>query len=120
MFSIINDLPENILGITIFGKTTKTDYDQINPILKAHKDKHETIKLFIDLNDFEYTSEAIWEDFKFGIAYLDTISAIALVTEKKWMKEAMEAFGAVIPNVTIEGFKKEEREKALLWLKNLK
>lgn len=117
MFTFINGLPPDILGITISGQTTKADYDQLNPIMKAHKDKHEVIKMFVDLRDFEYTADAIWEDFKFGITYIKFISAIALVTEKEWIEEAMEAFGTIVPNLKIEGFELNEREKALTWLK---
>ncbi|OAB81450.1 SpoIIAA family protein [Cochleicola gelatinilyticus] len=119
MFSHINDLPNDILGITIFGKTTKADYNLLNPIMKAHKEKNETIKMFVDLKDFEYTAGAFWEDFKFSINYLEAISAIALVTKKEWIEKAMEAFGALVPNLKMEGFQENEREKALAWLKNL-
>ncbi|QQX75398.1 MULTISPECIES: STAS/SEC14 domain-containing protein [Aequorivita] len=120
MFTIINGLPKDTLGILISGKTTKEDYERLNPLLETHKKNHEKIKMLVEVKDFNYSAGALWEDLKFSFNYLGSISAIAIVTEKEWLEESMETFGKVWPNLNVEGFEFEEQKKALDWLKKQK
>lgn len=117
MFTIINGLPEDILGIVISGKTTKEDYDQLNPLLEKHKTMHGTIKFFVEIDEVNYTAKAMWEDFKMGLHYWRDIKAVALVTDKEWLEKSIEAFSLIIPGMKTKGFELNERKEALEWLK---
>ncbi len=120
MFTIIKELPEDTLGLMISGKTTTEDYERLNPILQEHKKKHEKIKMLVEIKDFDYSAGAFWEDFKFSFNYLGTISALAMVTDKEWLEEGMEAFGKIWPNLKTKGFENDEWEEAVAWLKKQK
>jgi hypothetical protein len=118
MFTVINGFPENILGIMIFGKTTKVDYDMLNPLLEKHKTMHGTIKFFVEIDELNYTAKAMWEDFKVGLHYWRDIKTVAIVTDKEWLEKSIEAFSLIIPEMKTKGFELSERQKALEWLKN--
>ncbi|WP_034259942.1 STAS/SEC14 domain-containing protein [Aequorivita capsosiphonis] len=117
MFTIINGLPEDILGVVISGKITKEDYDQLNPLLEKHKMMHGSIKFFVEIEELNYTAKAMWADLKTGLHYWGNIKTIAIVTDKEWLEKFMEAFAVVIPGMKIRGFALSERQQALEWLK---
>ncbi len=117
MFTFVNGLPEEILGVVISGKTTAEDYDRLNPLLEKHKKMHGSIKFFVEIEDVDYTAKAMWEDLKTGLHYWDDIKYLALVTDKKWLEKIMDVFGAVLPGMEVKGFSLEERQEALSWLK---
>ncbi len=120
MFTLINDLPDDILGIVISGKVTKEDYDRINPVLEQHKQKYDEIKLFVDYQEFKWpTIKAMWEDLKVGFNYWDSIKGVAIVSKKEWLENSADVMGVIIPGIKGEGFEPEERDKAIEWLKNL-
>ncbi|MCG2418467.1 STAS/SEC14 domain-containing protein [Aequorivita sp. F47161] len=119
MFTMISGIPEDILGIVISGKTTKADYDLLNPLLEKHKAMHGTIKFFIEIDELNYTAKALWEDFKMGLHYWSDIKTVAIVTDKEWLEKSIEAFSLIIPGIKTKGFELHERQKALDWLKGL-
>ncbi len=120
MFTIVNGLPEDILGVLISGKTTATDYDQLNPLMEKHKMMHGTIKFYIEIVDLDFSAGAIWEDLKTGLHYWKDFNFVALVTDKKWLDNTIEAVAAIIPGLKVKGFRLEDRKKALEWLENQK
>lgn len=117
MFTIIKNLPEDILGVVISGETTKEDYENIQPLFEEHKKMNDDFKMFVEIDEFKYSAGALWEDFKTSFKYLGSISAMAVVTDKEWLEESMEAFGAIMPGLKTEGFDLDKRDKALQWLK---
>ena len=120
MFTIVNGLPEDILGVIITGKNTATDYDQLNPLIEKHKKMHGTIKFYVQIEDLDYSAHAIWEDLKIGLHYWRDFNFVAIVTDKKWVDTTIEALSTVIPGLKVKGFRLEERQKALDWLKTQK
>ena len=120
MFTIFNGLPEDILGVIISGKTTSTDYDQLNPLLEKHKEMHGTIKFLIEIEDLDYSADALWEDLRTGLHYWRYFNFVALVTDKKWLDTTIETFATVIPGLKVKGFGLNERQKAIAWLESQK
>lgn len=116
MFTIIKDLPEDILGLLISGKTTAEDYDRLNPIMEQYEQKHKSIKMLVEISELHYTAGAMWEDVKFGFKHLKAISDIAIVSDKKWLEESMEAFGSVLPGIKAKGFDSDKMDQAIEWL----
>ncbi|MEZ4792761.1 MAG: STAS/SEC14 domain-containing protein [Gelidibacter sp.] len=116
MFTIIKGLPDDILVILISGKTTAEDYDRLNPIMEQYEQKHKHIKILMEIAELNYTAGALWEDIKFGFKHLKAISAIAIVSDKKWLEESIEALGSVIPGITTKGFENSEVNQAIEWL----
>jgi hypothetical protein len=120
MFTLVNGLPPEILGVVISGKTTEADYDQLNPMLERHKMEHGELKLFIEIDELNYTAKALWEDLKTDLHYWNDMNAVAIVTDKEWLEKTAEAFGAILPNMKVKGFELSERQKAIDWLKSQK
>ncbi len=117
MFTIINDLPDDILGIVVSGKVTKEDYDRINPVLEQHEQKYNEIKLFVDYQEFKWpTVNAMWEDLKVGFNYWGAIKAVAIVSKKEWLEDSADVMGTIMPGIKGEGFEPNERDKAISWL----
>lgn len=116
MFTIIKELPEDILGILVSGKTTVEDYDRLNPIMEKYEQKHKHIKMLIQIPELDFTAGALWEDIKFGFKHLEAISALAIVSDKKWIEQSMDAFGSIMPGIAAEGFEVHDIAKAIEWL----
>ncbi|MEO6348968.1 MAG: STAS/SEC14 domain-containing protein [Aquaticitalea sp.] len=118
MFIIIKELPEDILGNLISGKTTVEDYERLNPIMEQYEQNHNHIKILMEIAELNYTSGALWEDIKFGFKHLKAISAIAIVSDKKWLEKSVEALGSIIPGITTKGFENSEVNQAITWQKS--
>jgi len=120
MFTIIRELPEDILGILVSGKVTKEDYDRLNPLMEGLKAKNGKIKLLLNIKEFKWpTTKAMWEDLKMGFNYLGTIKAIAVISDKEWLEETAEVVGTIIPKLKVEGFEPDEHTEAVEWLKKI-
>ena len=118
MITIINDMPEPILGIIMTGEITKEDYDRLNPILEDFERKHDTFKFYAEMHDFKWSSaKAMWEDLKTDIKHLGNIHTAAIVTDKKWIENITDT-ASIIPNLTAKGFDMDEREQAMEWIKS--
>ncbi len=116
MFTIIKKLPDDIVGILISGKTTKEDYDRINPIMDQYKQEHKKIKMLMEIVELDYTAKAFWEELKFDFKYLGTISALAIISDKKWLEESLQAFGSIVPGISAKGFESDQVDEAIDWL----
>jgi len=73
MLKVINDLPDNVLGIEASGEVTAEDYETV--LVPALEDKLSTIKrvrfLYVFGEDFtDYTGGAAWEDAKVGLSLM--------------------------------------------------
>ncbi|GAB2771027.1 hypothetical protein GCM10027275_12180 [Rhabdobacter roseus] len=116
MFSKIQTTPENVLGVLVTGKITKADYDYLNPLLEAHKQKYGDLRLYVELHDFQWPdAPALWEDLKMTIKYLGPTTKLAITTETDWIEKIAEGAGAVIPGMEVKAFHLPEREQALVW-----
>lgn len=117
MFTIIKNLPDDILGVLVAGKTTAEDYDRLNPIMEQYKKTHESIKMLLEVIELDYTAKALWEELKIDFKYMGDINSLAVVSDKKWLEQSVEAFGSIVPGVKAKGFEKKEIDKAIDWLK---
>jgi hypothetical protein len=116
MITIIESLPEDILGATITGKLKKEDYDALTPKLDEQKKKFGDLKLFMEYDEFEWpTTDAIKEDLKTMFKY--DIDKVALVSKTEWLRDAANSAGEFIPTkMKAKGFKPEEHDQAINWL----
>jgi hypothetical protein len=118
MIEVMNDLPENVLGVRALGEVTSDDY--VNTLVPALEDKLTRFKkarlLYVIGDDFKgYTGGAAWEDTKVGMKHFTSFERVAIVTDIDWIENTAKAFGFVFPG-EVEVFDDDELEKARQWV----
>ena len=119
MFNIIQNLPENVLGIEFHDKITHEDY--INGLIPAFDEKlkkHKRIRvlsvIYPDFKGFELA--AMWDDATYGIKHWGDVSHIAVVCDGPvWIKSSMALFSPFFPG-EVRNYDMVEMEQAKTWI----
>ena len=114
MISQISGLPANVLGFEASGRVTGADYKHvIAPAVERVLETHDKVNLLYQVGpEFEgFDIGALVEDTKLGLGHLTHWGNVALVTDKRWMRESLKVFGHVIPG-KFEAFSNDELEDA--------
>lgn len=117
MMKIIQDLPDDVLGIEASGTVTHADYrDTVIPAAEEKIKRHKRIRsLFIlgDLEGFEFA--ALWDDASFGLKHWKEFTHIAIVTDNLVVKGMTTMFAPFFPG-EVRLYSSEEVEDARLWI----
>ena len=108
----------NIIIITAKGKITDDDYeDTIVPAIEETLKNYEKMRfLYILGEDYDsFEGDAMWEDTKVGMKHLTHYEKIGLVTDVKWIRRSIKAFGFLMPG-EVKLFHNEEIEEAKTWI----
>jgi hypothetical protein len=100
MLRLLEDLPENVLGVEATGKVTDEDYERVLlPAVRERREAHRRIRFVYVLGeDFDgWTMGAMWEDAKLGLEDPRAWEKIALVSDKDWLRHTVKAFAWMIP-----------------------
>ena len=100
MIRILNDLPENVLGVEVIGTVTDDDYEKVLvPAIQNMRSRDQGIRIVYVLgNDFDgWTTGAAWEDTKLGLSELRAWQKIAVVSDKDWLRHSVTAIGWMMP-----------------------
>ena len=95
MLAILSDFPDNVLAVSASGEVTAEDYRKVlMPAVRAKSKTHNHINFYYRLGmDFTgFSAGAIWEDAKIGIANWNGWGRIAVVTDAKWITDAVLLF----------------------------
>jgi hypothetical protein len=114
----IENLPDNVLGFVAKGKLTGDDYDRILiPAVDQALASHDKIRLLYVLGEeFDgVTGGALWDDTKVGFSHITRWEKIAVVTDKEWLRHAVDIFGYLIPG-EVKGFTSSELTDARAWV----
>lgn len=118
MIEYKNNLNNNIAEITIKGKITEADFDRVSSQMKADIDKHGKLRLLEEFHSFEGIDPiALWKDAKFGLAYMDDLTHIAVVAEPTWMQTIAFAVDNLL-YAKVKAFDSSQIEQAREWLAN--
>jgi hypothetical protein len=82
MLTLIEDLPEGVVGVEASGKVTSEEYEQVLvPAVEAARSDGGRVRLLNLLGHgfSDYTAGAAWEDAKLGLGYLGSWERIAIV-----------------------------------------
>ncbi len=115
---LMDDLPDDTLGISVRGILGARDYTEvIVPAIEARLAKHDKIKVLYQIGpEFEaITAGAIWNDTRLGVTKLTRFSKIAVVTDINWMRGATRVFAPLIP-ADIHVFRNRELAAAKAWI----
>ena len=79
------EIAGNLVFLKAAGKLTDEDYKAMVPQLEAVIVEHGSLRLLVDLTEFEgWDWLAAWDDIAFGIKHWNHILKIALIGDAAW------------------------------------
>jgi hypothetical protein len=99
MLKLIEDLPQDVLGIEAAGKVRHEDYQNVLiPRAEAMMTKGPVKMLFVFGAEFTgYELEALWDDSRFGVKHWHDFSHIAVVADQAWLRAVVSMFKPFFP-----------------------
>jgi hypothetical protein len=90
MIELIEDLPDNVVGIVARGRVTNEECDSVlRPAVERSLKRHRKLRLY-----YEVASRfpgAGWEDLNLAIEKLPQWERIAIVTDTGWVRQTVNA-----------------------------
>ncbi|MEV0271623.1 STAS/SEC14 domain-containing protein [Hamadaea sp. NPDC050747] len=118
MITIIEGLPEGVLGADATGEITADDYRQVLvPAIEKALSGGGKLRMVYRLGP-EYRGmqgDAMWQDAKLGASHLKSFERVAVVTDVDWIGHAIKAFTWMIPGEA-KVFPTAEYDAAVAWL----
>ena len=116
MFVSLPESSGNLACFKAVGKLTVEDYQSMMDQFHAILDRHGSLRLFADLEEFDgWEWQAAWDKVAFGIKHWDQIEQIAVVGTKRW--ESLSATVAdKVMAAEVRFFPIDKRGQALEWM----
>jgi len=118
MFRVIDGLPASTVGVEAIGQVSADDYrDVLFLLVTATTESGEKIRmLYVAGEAFSgFSAAAAWQDTKLGFEHFSAFERLALVTDHKWLRDAVNAFGWMMPG-EVRVFEVADRDDAVVWL----
>ncbi len=118
MFTVIKDLPDDVLGIKIGAKLTHKDYvERFIPLFEERLKTSKPLKVLcvIDESFIGMELAAMWDDTKFGVKHWNDISHFAIVTDEGWIKSIAALFSPFYPGI-VRCYGLDELAQAEIWI----
>ena len=118
MMKLLSHLPDNVVGIAASGKVDAHDYEAVLiPAIEMTLQKHGRIRVLYQLGpDFiGFTTGAVWDDAKVGLAHWKVWERVAVVTDVPWVAHATQVFRFLMPSV-VRVFSLNEQADAEKWI----
>ncbi|MEO7430924.1 MAG: STAS/SEC14 domain-containing protein [Dokdonella sp.] len=100
MLTMIDGLPDHVIGIRINDKLRAEDYEtQLIPLVNAKLERHPKLDLLccIDGEWKGIEAGAVWQDLRLGLGRIGHWARMAIVTDIKWLENAIRLFGLFSP-----------------------
>lgn len=115
----LQQIPDsNIVIVTAKGEISGDDYeDAIVPAIEATLKAHDKMRfLYILGDDYDgFEGDAMWDDTKVGLGHLTDYEKIGVVTDVKWIRRSIKAFGFLMPG-EVKLFHTSEQDEAESWI----
>ena len=118
MIEVIEGLPPHVAAFTASGKVNRDDYlNVIYPVVDTIYFDYGEINYLLVINTSlkKYTLGAWFRDALLGFIYFTDWNKLAIVSEKRSIKNFTDIFGKLIPAKT-KGFMMEDLELAKKWI----
>ena len=117
MITLLETVPDGVLGMEASGEITRDDYTQtLGPMFEKHLQRYGKVRLLYVLDDeHDFTAGALWEDEKLFDRHPFSFEKIALVTNAKGVRGLVHTFGWMIPG-DVRLFAADEVEQATAWV----
>ena len=114
MIELIEDLPRNVVGISVRGRVTKRECHEIlTPAVRESLKWREKSRLYYELGS--RFPGAGWDDLDLGFEHASRCERIAIVTDIAWVKLTVKAIRFLIPG-EIRVFTTIEAPDARAWI----
>jgi hypothetical protein len=117
MIERIAAVPSPVIAFKAVGKVEASDYESVlTPALEEAVADGGTIRIVFELGpEFEgYSAGAAWEDLKLWTPHLTKWERCAVVTDHRWITEAIRVFRVLMPG-EVKVFRAGELDAALAW-----
>ncbi len=102
--------------ITVDGKVTRGEFDEVAEKLAYFIDRHGHVRLLEVVRDFGGMQPSVfWSDVKFSLRHLNNISRCAVVTHQYWFMWMATAARTIAPG-EVRCFALEDEARARGWL----
>lgn len=118
MIQLIDDLPNNVVGLEAVGEVHAEDYRTVlDPAVDAALAANDSIRILLVLGEgFDgYSAGAMWQDTKVGISNWTKWDKMAVVTDHKAYADGVKVFGWMVPG-EIKVFSVADLEDARSWV----
>ena len=109
----------NVLLVTAKGEITGDDYeDVLIPAIESTLETYDKVRILVHLGaEYDgFEGEAMWDDTKVGLSHFTSFEKCAIVSDVKWIRRSIKAFGFLIPG-EVQLFPNEELATATDWVK---
>ena len=111
---------ENLVCFKAIGKLTVEDYHSLVEAFTNILGLHDTVRLYLDLQDLEgWEWQISWDVLKFSIKYWSKMEQIALIGTDRWAYLGEEALWK-FTDAGVRFFGINEKEQALDWVTSIK
>jgi SpoIIAA-like len=118
MITIIEGLPEGVVGLEAVGDVTSEDYERFAmPAIERARAGRDKVRLLYVVGDgfAGYTAGAMWEDAKLGLSHPFSWERISVVTDEASIRTMVHGFGWLIPG-DLKLFSMSELDDAKAWV----
>lgn len=107
----------NILELTLDGKLTYAELEQVKAELERMIEAHPKVRILeVIRNVGAMEPRAVWEDLKFVPKHIRNFSHVAVVADQKWVEWITVALRAFIP-AEVRFYHLSELEQARHWIR---
>ena len=94
MLKIIEDLPDDVVGIVAKGRVTNEECANILRPVMENSLKHDKVRLYYEIGS--RFPGAAWEDLRIGIEHIPQWERVAVVTDVGWVRHTVNALRFLI------------------------
>jgi SpoIIAA-like len=114
MIELIEDLPRNVVGISVRGRVTKQECREIlTPAMQRSLKWRDKARLYYELGS--RFPGAGWDDLDLGFGQASRCERVAIVTDIAWVRLTVQAIRFLIPG-EIRVFATAEVPEARAWI----
>jgi len=116
MMKLLTNLPDHAVGVSALGQVDAKDHESVlMPAIDAALQRHHRVRVLYQLTPqfTGFTSGAMWDDCKLGLANWKAWERIAVVTG--WVARATRMFAFLMPGL-VKVFSNEEQPEAEKWI----
>jgi hypothetical protein len=118
MLTIIDGLPDHVIGLRITDKLRAEDYEQqLIPLVNEKLKDHHKLDLLCCIEGEWKGMEvgAVWQDLRLGLGRIGHWARMAIVSDIKWMENAIKLFRVFSPG-ELRHFGSNDYEAAREWV----
>ena len=114
MLKIIEDLPDDVVGIVAKGRVTNEECANILRPVMENSLKHDKVRLYYEIGS--RFPGAAWEDLRIGIEHIPQWERVAVVTDVGWVRHTVNALRFLITS-EVRVFTTFQAAEGLAWVR---